>query len=107
MKEKPEKLSLLAFEFWNNIGDEEIKIVTGKQFSKEKFSNFIYGNQNSLIEIILLNIGKINPDDDLEEWNLSKASSYLLRIIVQLTGVEVLDKLLIIIRGKIIINNTN
>jgi len=34
MKEKPEKLSLLAFEFWNNIGDEEIKIVTGKQFSK-------------------------------------------------------------------------
>ena len=98
MKEKSEKLSLLAFEFWNNIGDEEIKILNGKE-KKESF-NFIFAGHIGLIEIILLNIGKINEDDDLEEWNLSKASSYLLRIIVQLTGVDVINNLMIVIQGK-------
>jgi hypothetical protein len=99
MKEKSEKLSLLGFEFWNNIAEAEIKLITGKD--KKDNYNFILLNHKSLIEIILLNIGKVNEDDD-EEWNLSKSSSFLLRLIAQLTGVEVIDSLMLIIQGKLI-----
>ena len=44
--------------------------------------------------MVLLNIGKINEDDDLEEWNLSKASSFMLRAIVQLTSQDIIDTLM-------------
>jgi hypothetical protein len=101
MKEKSEKLALLGFEFWNNIGEAEIKLIVGKD--KKDNYNFIFNNHMSLIEIILVNIGKVNEDDDLEEWNLSRASSYLLRLIVQLTGVDVIDKLMLIIQGNLVL----
>lgn len=102
MQKKGERLSLLAYEFWNTIGDIEIKLLQGKE--KNAISNFIFDNHAELIKIILLNIGKINKEDDLEEWNLSKASSYLLKIISQLTGVEVIDEMMVLIKGRYIFN---
>lgn len=60
-------------------------------------------NSGGLLSIIYNNIGNVSSEEDLEDWNTSKASTYLLKIVVKLTPSEMIDKLMIHINGKLMV----
>ncbi len=102
-----ERLALLAFEFWCSLGDEEasrfknefthnLSVIsgmptssTGVKANKKYFSTYY----TQLIEIVLLFIGSSEEDED-DSWNMSKASAYVLHILVQIIDSELMGKIL-------------
>lgn len=86
-----EKLSILAFEFWCCIGDKEITLQGTPQYKGyvEKYTN--------ALQLILANIKKFSTsddDDEVNDWNLSKSSAFLLSLIVQMSKKELIDQLI-------------
>ena len=59
---------------------------------------------NQLLELILVNIKKFSiskEDDEINDWNLSKSSAYLLNLIVQFSKMELIDNLITYVTSKL------
>ena len=87
-----EKLSILAFEFWCTLGDKEVSLI-----KSEHYKGYLEKFTNPLVELILANIKKFSTsrdDDEINDWNLSKSSAYLLSLIVQFSKQELIDNLI-------------
>lgn len=97
----------MAFEFWCSLGDEEVSrfkseythnlsilsglsnsSTTGIKIQKKYFSTFY----TQLIEIVLLFINSSDEEDD--SWSMSKASAYVLHILVQVIDIDYMEKIL-------------
>ena len=85
-------MSILAFEFWCTVGDREVQLRNLPQYK-----GYVEMFMKQLLEQILLNIKKFSvsqDDDEVNDWNLSKSSAYLLSLIVQLSKVDLIEELI-------------
>lgn len=82
----------MAFEFWCSIGDKEATL-----HGTNHYKGYIEKYMNDLLELILSNIKKFSTnkdEDEVNDWNLSKSSAYLLSLIVQFSKQELIDQLI-------------
>lgn len=73
--------------------------------NKPENSKFIGNNIKILIDLCLLNIKHFSTeidDEGITDWNLSKASAYLLCILVQFAPIEYIDILMKLISSNLI-----
>ena len=105
---------MLAFEFWCSLGDEEvlrykaeysynIGLLTnsGTQSSNTKpFRKYFTNFYTQLIEIVLLFLAE--DEEDFESWTLSKASSYILHVLVQVIDSDMMEKILLYIESNLL-----
>lgn len=81
------------------MGDLELKLVQSDQ-SK----GYVERNMSQLLELILINIKKFTvskEDDEINDWNVSKSSAYLLSLIVQFSKIELIDNLISYVTSNI------
>ncbi len=115
-------MALLAYEFWCSLGDEEVIRFKGEvspvglnlsqnlTISSVKKSNRKYFQTyyKQLIEIILTNITpKEEDEEESDTWTYSKASSYLLHVMVQVIDYELMEQILKYIDIEIISENVS
>ena len=96
---KIERLKLMGFEFWCRIGSEELdrfKLKNNKKNCKFYFQTYF----EKLKNIIDMYIYKYSNDENDDEWNVSKASCYLLVILVQVINQESYEEIINSIKGK-------
>mmetsp|Transcript_11901 Transcript_11901/g.12259 ORF Transcript_11901/g.12259 Transcript_11901/m.12259 type:complete len:861 (+) Transcript_11901:22-2604(+) len=102
-----ERLSLLGFEFWCRLGSEELtrfNIEKERKISACKY--YFQSNFSTLKEVIDKFIVFPQESEDLDdEWNTSKASCYILVILVQVISTESLDVITKEIRDTIKTDN--
>jgi len=91
-----EKLVILCFEFWCKLGGEEVS--KQKQEKEKKVSLCKYYLKQAapqIKEIIDKNIVLPQGKEDLEDdWNTSKASCYLLVLLVQVCDIVIVETLI-------------
>lgn len=94
-----QKLSLLAYEVWCSIGDEELKrIKTDANLKQGNIKHYLATYSKSLIELIFAQIGHSDEEDETSEsWTVSKASQYVLTLLVQLIDSDTMEQLINII----------
>jgi hypothetical protein len=90
IKQRSDKLILLAIEVWCTLGDKELS--NSSVFESNQSFRYFERYADNIIEFCLSNIHRVSDDDS---WSISKACSYVLAILVQLTDSKYLEKLLL------------
>lgn len=99
-KNSSEKLDMLGFEIVTTLGDEELL----RENKSKKYLNRV---STQLLELIFKLVSIPEEDEDESEWNLSKASLYLLSILVRVVDKDKIDMFFSQLHTQIITNKDN
>ena len=92
------KVSLLALEVWNQIGDVELDRKENAS-AESPSRNYMGSALTDLLRLLLENIHKVESDED--EWDMNKACASVLSVLTQLTEDKAIDPALVYIENNI------
>lgn len=98
-----ERLCLMGFEYWCRLGSEELTRFTLDKERNTKTCQFYYQKYYAkLKEVVDRFIVLPNDREDLEDdWNYSKASCYILVILVQVCNLSSVEEIIQDVKGKL------
>ena len=87
---------ILNFELWITLAEYELEIC-----DTTEYRGYIHANSNKVLKFIMIFIKKfLEDEDDINDWNLSKASVSLLSLIAQFSTKEMIDNLMEYVKRK-------
>lgn len=97
-----ERLCLMGFEYWCRLGSEELSRFKSDKEKNTKTCQYYYQKYFSkLKEVVDRFIVLPNDREDLEDdWNYSKASCYILVLMVQVCNMTSVEEIIQEIKGK-------
>lgn len=100
IEKKTDKLQIYGFEFWCRLGNEELTRTLkdlnisenpDKNPKSRKYFTMYFNNLKAIVE----NFIHISSEEDLDEdWNISKASSYLMYVMTQVVDFHLYEKII-------------
>ena len=99
-----ERLCLMGFEYWCRLGSEELnKLKLDKEKNQKNCQFYLQKYFGKLKEIVDRFIVPSKDNEDLEDdWNYSKASCYVLVLMVQICNMNSVEEIINEIKGKLI-----
>jgi importin subunit beta-1 len=94
--QNPERIVLLCIEIWCTLGENEL---SNSSIFEEGYKSNKYFEKyaENIIEFCLNNIHRTSDDDS---WSISKACSYILSTLVQVTDSKYLERLLLYVQNN-------
>lgn len=104
-------MALLGYEFWCTIGEEDVNRFKST-YTKDNLNeehvwqkncrNMLKTYFQQLIELIFANINPVDEEEEEHEvWSLSKASTYILHLLVEVIDEQSMDNILKYIESNI------
>lgn len=105
IEKKTDKLQIYGFEFWCRLGNEELNrtlkelnINNPNSLKSKRYFTLYFENLKRIIE----NFIHISSEEDLDEdWNVSKASSYLMYVLIQVVDFPLFERVVNFVEGQI------
>lgn len=102
IKSNDERLCLMGFEFWCRLGTEELNKLNLDKERKTQNCKYYFETFYSTLKEIIDKFIVLNSKEDLEDdWNTSKASCFILVILVKVCSSEKVDSISSEIKGKL------
>jgi hypothetical protein len=94
----------MGFEYWCRLGSEELnKLKLDKEKNQKNCQFYLQKYFGKLKEIVDRFIVPSKDNEDLEDdWNYSKASCYVLVLMVQICNMTSVEEIINEIKGKLI-----